>query len=207
MQPPINEPIRCVHCDYDLRGLADAGPRCPECGCITTRAEYERHLSSRGVNLSKHAVHAGFLILPILVFAAFCTISSLGVVSSILLLVFTVAWIYQAVRFFMACGWSLKLLFIFLWVQFAMLACVAVCVLCTPAIVLVSGAIIQWNARLQPVSWSQTIGVTLLVVMGVMLAVSILIYVTLLSFQWAFRARSRLAELVSRQLLDRAMDR
>lgn len=207
MLPPNDNPIRCVRCDYDLRGFSEPSPRCPECGFVTTRTDYQRHISTQGVDLSKRAVHAGFLNVPIFLFAVLGAVSSLEAVSTTCLVLFGGAWIYQVARFFGACGWSSRLLFRFLFVQFAMFACLAVCVLCTPCIVLVAGMIIEWNVRQHPVSWSQTIGLTLLTIMGVVAAVAILIYVTLLSFQWAFQVRSKLAELVSRQLLNRTVDR
>lgn len=205
MQPPNDNPIRCVHCDYDLRGLSEPSARCPECGFVTTRADYERHVSTEGVDLSKRAVHAGLLNVPIFLFAILSAVSSLEAISKVSLLLFVGAWIYQAARFFGACGWSSRLLFYFILVQFSMFVCLAVCVSCTPCIVLVAGTIIQWNVRLHLASGSQTISVTLLTVVGVVAAVAILIYVTLLSFQWAFRVRSRLAELVSNQLLNRTL--
>src|SRR5262245_63196585 len=39
--------IRCLHCDYDLRGLAGDPVRCPECGAYTAFAAFSARLAIR----------------------------------------------------------------------------------------------------------------------------------------------------------------
>lgn len=61
--PPSPATIRCLHCDYDLRGLPGDPVRCPECGRHTSFEEY----AERYVPRSKAG---GYTILAAIVFAS-----------------------------------------------------------------------------------------------------------------------------------------
>jgi hypothetical protein len=63
---PLSSPltIRCLHCDYDLRGLAGDPVRCPECGEYTAISDYASK-SSATPKAGDYSLLAAFLLLPI----------------------------------------------------------------------------------------------------------------------------------------------
>ncbi|MBI5863919.1 MAG: hypothetical protein HZB38_05325 [Planctomycetes bacterium] len=66
---PVDSSIRCLHCDYSLRGLDGDPIRCPECGQITMRAEADVRRRRLRIAHDKALFSAAFLTLGLVVAA------------------------------------------------------------------------------------------------------------------------------------------
>ncbi|MBI5866075.1 MAG: hypothetical protein HZB38_16525 [Planctomycetes bacterium] len=63
--PPTPPTIRCLRCNYDLRGLSGDPIRCPECGGLTSFAEYAAAHRPKPI-AAQFSILAAFSAIPLL---------------------------------------------------------------------------------------------------------------------------------------------
>jgi hypothetical protein len=129
VSPPT---IRCLHCDYDLRGLPGDPIRCPECGNYTSWLQFaERH-----VRRSKAGVYSTWaaMTFPVLCLSMLCSIASPAcVLCGLLPMLLMWLMLVRGVRRHAGGSPNWRALFLkhqlaVLPLMLAMLACVPVCV-------------------------------------------------------------------------------
>ncbi len=102
MLPQQSIPFRCIHCDYDLRGLAGESVRCPECGKDTSAALYSSSIERKATNAAHAALNTALFLLPMCIFAAPLSLPRFGACMAIPFAFFALGWVREvwvAMRF------------------------------------------------------------------------------------------------------------
>lgn len=193
MQPQVEVPIRCIHCDYDLRGLAGDPVRCPECGEYSLWSDSATRMWYRGAEAGWRGVIAGFFMALMSVFSLlFFTRVPRGLIIASMILIFAL-WVREMYLISRRLKWSWRILANICELQVAV-PVAAFVVLSGPfGCILLSLTLLRWAGAPSVVGWIQVPTAFIAAFSGIVASVLVCYFLIAVTCGWVAKSSQRLS--------------